>query len=89
MEEFVDAVTGGAIWGVGFGVALAAVQAAGGGLRPVAKGTVRGAMGIGEWIRGVTAEGRETLQDVYAEARAEVEADRSTPATEPTPVQPA
>ena len=34
MEEFVDAVAGGAVWGIGFGVALGLVQSAGGGLRP-------------------------------------------------------
>ena len=77
MEEFVDVVTGGAIWGVGFGLALAAVQAAGTGLRPVAKSSVRGALGMGDWLRNVTAEGRESLQDVYAEARAEVDAERA------------
>jgi len=80
MEEFVDAVTGGAIWGVGFGLAMAAVQAAGSGLRPVAKNGVRGAVQVGDWLRNVTAESRETLQDVYAEARAEVEADRTAAA---------
>ncbi|MBV9175342.1 MAG: DUF5132 domain-containing protein [Chloroflexi bacterium] len=80
MEEFLDSVTGGAIWGVGFGLALAAVQTAGSGLRPVAKGSVRGALQIGDWFRNMTAEGRETLQDVYAEARAEVEADRKSSA---------
>ena len=77
MEEFVDAVTGGAIWGVGFGLALSAVQAVGGGMRPVAKGAVRGAFGVGDWVRNVTAESRETLQDVYHEARAEVNAERA------------
>ena len=77
MEEFLDAVTGGAIWGVGFGLALSAVQAVGGGLRPTAKGAVRGALGLGDWVRNVTAESRETLQDVYHEARAEVEAERT------------
>ena len=78
MEEFVDAVTGGAIWGVGFGLALSAVQAVGGGVRPVAKGAVRGTLGIGDWLRNVTAESRETLQDVYHEARAEVDAERAS-----------
>ena len=77
MEEFVDAITGGAIWGVGFGLALSAVQAVGGGMRPVAKGAVRGALGVGDWMRNVTAESRETLQDVYHEARAEVNAERA------------
>jgi Protein of unknown function (DUF5132) len=77
MEEFVDAITGGAIWGVGFGLALSAVQAVGGGMRPVAKGAMRGAFGVGDWVRNVTAESRETLQDVYHEARAEVNAERA------------
>jgi hypothetical protein len=78
MEEFVDAVTGGVIWGVGFGLALSAVQAVGGGVRPVAKGAMRGTLGIGDWLRNVTAESRETLQDVYHEARAEVDAERAS-----------
>jgi hypothetical protein len=81
MEEFLEAVTGGAIWGVGFGLALSAVQAVGGGMRPVAKGAVRGTLSIGDWLRNATAESRETLQDVYHEAKAEVEAERTpTPA---------
>jgi hypothetical protein len=85
MDEFVDAVTGGAVWGIGFGLAMSAVQAAGGGLRPVAKTTVRNALNVGDWVRNVTAESRETLQDVYAEARAELEADRHAQATEAIP----
>jgi hypothetical protein len=78
MEEFVDAVTGGVVWGVGFGLALSAVQAVGGGMRPVAKGAMRGTLGISDWLRNVTAESRETLQDVYHEARAEVDAERAS-----------
>jgi hypothetical protein len=72
MEEFLDAVTGGAIWGVGFGLGLAAMQAVGQGLRPVAKGTLRGAMSVGDWLRDVSAEARENLEDTYHEARAEL-----------------
>ena len=72
MEEFLDALTGGAVWGVGFGLALAAVQTAGQGLRPVAKGTLKGAMSLGDWLRDVSAEARENLEDTYHEARAEV-----------------
>jgi hypothetical protein len=81
MEEFVEAVTGGAIWGVGFGLALTAVRAVGGGTRPVARGAMRGALGLGDWVRNATAESRETLQDVYHEARAEVEAERGRSAS--------
>jgi hypothetical protein len=81
MEEFVDAVTGGAIWGVGFGLALAAVQAVGQGVRPVAKNTLKGAMSLGDWLRDATAEARENLEDTYHEARAELEATRSASET--------
>jgi hypothetical protein len=81
MEEFLDAVTGGAIWGVGFGLALTAVRAVGGGARPVARDAMRGALGVADWVRNTTAESRETLQDVYHEARAEVEAERARSAS--------
>lgn len=74
MEEFFEAVTGGAIWGVGFGLALGAVRAASTGARPVVKGVVRSTVGVGDWVRNTTAEGRESLQDIYHEARAEVNA---------------
>ena len=80
MEEFLDAVTGGAIWGVGFGLALTAVRSVGGGARPITRGAMRGALGLGDWFRNATAESRETLQDVYHEARAELEAERARPA---------
>ena len=75
MEEFLDAVTGGAIWGIGFGVAVMAVQAAGQGLRPVAKGAMRGAIAVSDWARDVTAEMRENLEDTYQEARSEMRAE--------------
>jgi hypothetical protein len=73
MEEFFEAVTGGVIWGVGFGLALGAVGVAGGGLRSLAKGTLKGALAVGDWARSATEEGRETLQDLYHEAKAERE----------------
>jgi hypothetical protein len=71
MEEFVGAVTGGAIWGVGFGVALGLVRAAGGGLRPVVKDAMKGAIAVGDWVNGTVAEGRESIEDIYHEAQAE------------------
>ena len=73
MEEFLESVTGGAIWGIGFGLALGAVRAASQGTQPVARGTMKGAVRFGDWLRTLTAEGRETLQDIYHEARTEVE----------------
>jgi len=80
MEEFIDAMTGGLVWGTGFGLAMLAVRSAGG-LRPLARSTLRGAAVAGNWVRSTAEESRETLQDVYAEAQAE----RESPTTRPTP----
>jgi hypothetical protein len=74
VEEFLGAVTGGAIWGVGFGLALSAVRASSGSLRPIAKTAIVGAVGLSDWLRSATAETRETLEDMYHEARAEMDA---------------
>ncbi len=73
MEEFIDSVTGGAIWGVGFALALGVVRAASQGSQPMARETMKGAVRMGDWFRNLTAEGRETLQDIYHEARTEVD----------------
>ena len=81
LEDAMGRLISGALWGLGAGLVLTVTRGGGEGLRSVAKGTVRGALGVGDWLRNVTAEGRETLQDVYAEARAEVDAERATPAT--------
>ena len=74
MGGFLETVGGGALWGVGFAVALGAARGAGGILRGVAKTTIRSGMAVGDWVRSSTAEGQETLQDIYHEARAEREA---------------
>ena len=82
MEEFLDAVTGGAIWGIGFGVALTAVQAAGSGMRPVAPGALKGVISVGDWLRDVSAEARENLEDAVHEARAEMQREAATDVSE-------
>jgi hypothetical protein len=71
VEEFVDAVTGGAIWGVGFGVALGLVRAASQGFRPSVKEVMKGAISVGDWVNETVAEGRESVEDLYHEAQAE------------------
>lgn len=73
MEEFIDAVTGGAIWGIGFAAALGAVQAVGTGLRPAAKGAIRGGFAVADWARNAAEYAREGVEDLYHEARAERE----------------
>ncbi len=75
MEEFIDAVSDGAVWGIGFGLAAMAVRSAGGVARPFTRGIIRGAVSVGDWVKNTTAESRETLQDLYHEAKAEREAE--------------
>ena len=76
MDEFVESVVGGAIWGVGFALALGAVRAAGSGSRPALKSAIKGSFAVSEWVRTAAATGRETVEDVYHEARAEFDAAR-------------
>lgn len=71
MEELLDAMSDGLIWGTGFSVALLAVRSFRGGLRPVLQGAVRGAVTATDWVRNATEESRETLQDLYHEAKTE------------------
>jgi hypothetical protein len=74
MGGLLETVGSGALWGAGFAVAFGAARVAGGLLRGVAKTTIRSGMAVGDWVRSGTAEGRESLQDMYHEARAEREA---------------
>jgi hypothetical protein len=80
MEEFLESAGRGAIWGFGFGVAGLLVTGLGRGLRPVAKSVVKGGIVAGDWVRSVTAEGRESMQDLYEEAKAEQEQAKSAAA---------
>jgi hypothetical protein len=71
VEEFLDAVSDGLVWGTGFSVAMLAVRSMRFGLRPVVRGTVRGAVAANKWVRSTAAEGGDRLQDIYHEAKAE------------------
>jgi len=71
MGSFIETVGGGAIWGLGFGLALNVVRSGGVGLRPIVKGAMKGAVIAGDWVRSASEESRETLQDLYQEAKAE------------------
>ncbi len=44
------------------------------------RGAMKGGLRVGDWLRNVTAEGRETWEDVYHEARSELETERREPA---------
>jgi hypothetical protein len=71
MGEFFESAAGGAVWGLGFGLASLALTGFGRGLRPLAKSVVKGGIVASDWLRNVTAESRESLRDIYEEARAE------------------
>lgn len=73
---------------VGIGLALGAGILIGRGMRPVAKGAIKGYLSLADRMREVGAEAGESLQDLYHEAKAErdqaaegggAEAAQSTP----------
>jgi hypothetical protein len=66
MEELIEVFAGRRAWLIGLGVAVGALIVLGRGLRPLARGTIRG-----------TLAAREGLQDIYAEAKAEQRAGRA------------
>ena len=84
LEDAIDGVTG--VWGVGLlAVAGGALLVSRGG-RPTARAALRGWFAAREGAReltgrarGLAAEAGERVQDLYAEARAEVNATRDTP----------
>jgi len=73
MGGLLEGLAGGAIWGVGFAVGLAAIRASGQGLRPVVRTAVKGAVAATEWVQNAATESRETVTDLYHEAKAEAE----------------
>jgi hypothetical protein len=72
----------GALWGVGAGLVLAVLGSRGEGLRPLTKSAVRAYLDVSERVSELTAEARESLEDLYAEAKAEQESEVGGPANE-------
>jgi hypothetical protein len=71
MEEFFEALTGGAVWGAGFALAAGVLGGLGKGMRPLAKNVIKGSIAVSDWVRSATEETRETFADIYEEARSE------------------
>lgn len=69
-----SAVGSGLGWGAGMGIALGLTSLAGGGMRPVAKGAVKGGLWAKDRLTIMVAEARERAEDIYFEARSEHEA---------------
>ena len=80
-EGLLGRLVGGALWGIGAGVALNLARGGGpAGIRPAAKTLMNAYVAISERVQETAAEARETLEDLYAEARAERDVARASDA---------
>ena len=73
LDDVLDSVAGTPGRVLGLGLALGAGIVLGRGLRPVAKTVLRGFISVAETVKEASAEAGESLQDLYAEAKAEHE----------------
>jgi hypothetical protein len=85
MEGILGRLAGGAFWGLGAGIVLSVLNGRWGGgegkarrsapgrlgLRRGAKSAMRAYLAVSDRLRETAAEARESLDDLYAEARAE------------------
>ena len=85
IEGVAESATG--VWGLGLMVVAGGVLLASGAGRPAAKGVLRGwfaardkAVEVGDQARSLVAETGERIQDLYAEAKAEVRGEAAEPA---------
>ena len=69
LEDAAGRLLAGALWGLGAGLILTLTR--GGGLRSLAKGTVKGYLTVAEGVQDKSAEMRENIGDLAAEVRAE------------------
>jgi hypothetical protein len=83
VDDVVDGVVGGTTWGLGVAMVAGAVLLVGKGGRPLAKRAIKGYLILTDAARELTAEATEQLQDIYAEARAELEASNAQATDEP------
>ena len=90
-EELLERASGSTILGVGLGVLFLGpvlIPAVGRGLRPIAKGAIKGYLALTERSREMFAETGERLQDLYAEAQSEYAGENGTaPAAEQPPAR--
>lgn len=85
VEGAAESVTG--VWGLGLVVVVGGALLASGAGRPAVKGAIRGwfaardkAAELGDQTRAYVAEAGERIQDLYAEAKAEVRGEAAEPA---------
>ncbi len=70
-EEMMGRLVNGAVWGVGVGLATSVIKGERPAVRPAVKAVMKAYIGASERIRATTAETRENLEDLYAEAKTE------------------
>lgn len=76
LEEMIGRLVSGALWGAGASVVLSATRQGGDGLRPLARTLMKGYVAAADRVGEAVAEARESLNDLYEEARAERERER-------------
>ena len=69
-EDLLGRLVSGALWGAGAGVVMSAMRG-GTGLRPVTRAFMQAYVVASDKVREVTSEARESVEDLYAEAKAE------------------
>jgi hypothetical protein len=73
LGRMIGRVISGALWGAGASAVLSATRSEGHGLRPLAKTLMKGYVAAAERVGEAVAEARESLGDLYEEARTERE----------------
>ena len=73
IDDVVDNVVGGTTWGLGVAMVAGAALLVGKGGRPLAKQAIKATLILGNRVRELTAEATEQIEDIYAEARAELD----------------
>ncbi len=84
LEDAFGRLVAGALWGAGATVVLSLTRGRNDGVRPFAKTIMKGCLVAADRISEMTAEARESLNDLYAEAQAEREHDAAQTASTKT-----
>ncbi len=70
-ENALGRLINGAIWGIGAGLVLTVVRSGEPGLRPMLKSAMKAYIAASDRVQEMTAEARESLEDLYVEVKSE------------------
>lgn len=76
LEGMIGRLISGALWGAGASAVLTVTKRNGNGVRPLARTLMKGYVAAADRVGEAVAEARESLNDLYAEARAEHEQEQ-------------